>query len=153
MGFATAFGPSNIAMPNSTASDQAFAAAASSTIFGAASTTNLVNVLSGFIANWKAFYSSHGIPGIPNATPSQIDLAARGAAWGDAVGVALSNNIGPFHAQAINFLEDAAQGTAIYSSSLAIQPNHGPFQAGLAGIASASTELIGVAAHSDLIML
>ena len=80
--FANNFGPSNSAMPNTTAGDAAFAAAASGTIFGGASTANLVNVLEGFIANWKAFYTSNGIPG--NATPpaDQVDLAARGAAWG-----------------------------------------------------------------------
>ena len=42
-----------------------------------------------FVANWDAFYASHGIPGNATPTANQIDLAARGAAWGDMVGVAL----------------------------------------------------------------
>ena len=126
--FADAFGPSNVGMPNSAGGDAAFAAAASSSIFGSASTANLVNVLDGFVVNWKAFYTSHGVPGIANATPTQIDLAARGAAWGDAVGVALANEIGPLKGQAINFLMDAAEGIAEYSASLVGQPLHQPFQ-------------------------
>ena len=56
--FANNFGPSNSAMPNTTAGDAAFAAAASSTIFGAASTANLVSVMQNFVSNWKAFYTS-----------------------------------------------------------------------------------------------
>jgi hypothetical protein len=47
-----------------------------------------------------------------DASAGQIDLAARGAAWGDAVGVALSDNLGPLKGQVTNFLIDAAQGTA-----------------------------------------
>jgi hypothetical protein len=128
--FAANFGPSNATMPNSMTGDASFAAAAAGAIFGSASTANLVNVLAGFVANWKAFYSSHGVPGILNASPSQIDLAARGAAWGDAVGIALANNLGPLNEQTKNFLEDAAQGTAVYSASLASQPSHAPFQGG-----------------------
>ena len=63
-----------------------------------------------------------------NVTAAQIDLAARGAAWGDAVGTALANNLGPLAGQAANFLEDAAQGSAVYSASLGSQPMHAPFQ-------------------------
>ena len=114
-------------MPNTAAGDAAFAAAASSTIFGGASTANLVNVMEGFVANWKAFYTSNGIPGNATPTADQIDLAARGAAWGDMVGVALANNLGPLNGQVINFLDDAAQGTAIYGASLVGQPMHQPF--------------------------
>ncbi len=126
--FANNFGPSNPAMPNSTAGDAAFAAAAVTSIFGSASTTNLVNVMDGFVTNWKAFYNSVGVlPGIPSPTAAQIDLAARGAAWGDAVGVALSSNIGPLNAAVANFLEDAAQGIAQYSMSLVGQPAHHAF--------------------------
>ena len=126
--FANNFGPSNATMPNSTAGDEAFAIAATSAIFGSGATTNLVNVLDGFVANWKAFYSSHGIPGISHASSTQIDLAARGAAWGDVVGVALANDLGPLNGQTINFLEDAAQGSAVYGMSLVGQPLHNVFQ-------------------------
>ena len=127
MAFANNFGPSNNAMPNTAAGDAAFATAASNTIFGAASTANLVSVMQNFVSNWEAFYTAHGVVGLVNATAAQIDLAARGAAWGDMVGVALANNIGPLHGQVVNFLDDAAQGTAIYGASLVGQPAHQPF--------------------------
>jgi hypothetical protein len=125
--FANNFGPSNSAMPNSTAGDAAFAAAASSTIFDGASTANLVSVMQQFVSNWKAFYTSAGIPGNATPTAEQIDLAARGAAWGDMVGVALVNDIGPLNAQVMNFVDDIAQGTAVYGASLVGQPIHQPF--------------------------
>lgn len=125
--FANNFGPSNPSMPNSTAGDAAFAAAAATSIFGSASTTNLITVIDGFVTEWKAFYTSAGLPRMPNPTAAQIDLAARGAAWGDAVGVALSNNIGPSNAEVTNFLEDAAQGIAQYSVALVGQPPHHEF--------------------------
>jgi hypothetical protein len=79
-------------------------------------------------ANWKALYSSNGLPGTSNANPDQIDLALRGVAWGDAVGVALANDLGPLKAQATNFLMDAAQGIPSYGASLVGQPVHHPFQ-------------------------
>jgi hypothetical protein len=161
MAFANSFGPSNAAMPNTPAGDLAFAAAASVAVFGSASTANLVNVLDSFVANWKVFYSSHGVPGIPNATANQIDLAARGAAWGDAVGVALANNLGPLSGQTTNFLEDAAQGTATYSASLASQPNHAPFEgldvsasaSATASISQSNIQLVGISAHHDAPMI
>jgi hypothetical protein len=126
--FSTNFGPSKSTMPNTTAGDAAFAAAAASTIFGSAATANTPAAIAGFVANWKAFFTANGVVGIPNATADQIDLAARGAAWGDAVGIALANNLGPLPGQVSNFLQDAAQGTATYSASLASQPTHLPFQ-------------------------
>ena len=126
--FANNFGPSNPAMGNSTAGDAAFAAAAATSIFGSASTANLVNAIDSFVTYWKGFYTSAGVlPGVPNPTAAQIDLAARGAAWGDAVGIALANNIGPLNAEVANFLEDAAQGIAQYSVALVGQPAHHAF--------------------------
>jgi hypothetical protein len=125
--FANNFGPSNNAMPNTAAGDAAFAAAACNTIVGAASTANLVSVMQTWVSNWEAFYTAHGIPGNATPTAAQIDLAARGAAWGDMVGVALANNIGPLSGQVVNFLEDAAQGTVLYGASLVGQPIHQPF--------------------------
>jgi hypothetical protein len=149
-GFAAAFGPADSAMPSSTAGDAAFAKAAASTIFGSASTDNLVNAIESWVSNWKAFYSSHGVPGISNPTAAQIDLAARGAAWGDAVGVELANNLGPLKGQVINFLIDAAQGTAVYSASLASQPSHADAATGSAASADATVNLTGIAAaHVD----
>jgi hypothetical protein len=148
--FAAGFGPARSDMPSSTAGDAAFAAAASSAIFGAGSTTTLVDAIAGWVANWKAFYSSHSIPGMSNPTAAQIDLAARGAAWGDAVGLGLANNLGPLNGQAINFLENAAQGTAVYSAALSTQPNPVPFQ-GAAGEPLAAAmdlvQLLGI--HAD----
>jgi hypothetical protein len=130
--FANNFGPSNGAMPNTTTGDAAFAAATASSIFGTASTTNLVNAIDGYVTNWKSFYTSNGVVGIGDATPAQIDLAARGAAWGDAVGLALANSVGPLKGQVVNFLEDAADGQATFSASLSSQ------HVGLTGIASVS---------------
>jgi hypothetical protein len=122
--FSNNFGPTNSAMPNTTAGDAAFATAASSTIFAAASTANLVGVMEQFVSNWKAFYTGNSVPGLVNPTAAQIDLAARGAAWGDMVGVALVNDLGPLNAQVMNFVDDIAQGTAVYGASLVGQPMH-----------------------------
>ena len=132
--FANNFGPSHAGTPNTVAGDAAFAAAASTAIFGTASTVILVNAIQGYVANWKAFYTGNGIPGFAQPTADQVDLAARGAAWGDAVGLALANNLGPLPGQVTNFLQDAAQGTALYSASLASQPAHKPFQGEVAGL-------------------
>ena len=146
--FGDAFGPSNPAMPNSTAGDLAFATAAARAIFGPSSTANLVDVMETWVTNWKAFYSSNGIPGISNPNAAQVDLAARGAAWGDAVGTALANHIGPLSDQAINFLEAAAHGIAIYSASLESQPQGTSL---LASSIDSNVQLIGVALEHALI--
>ena len=138
--FATNFGPSNAAMPNSTAGDATFAAAAAAAVFGSAATAFSPIAIEGWVSNWKAFYSTVGILGNLHPTADQIDLAARGAAWGDAVGVALSGNIGPLAGQTANFLEDVAQGTAVYSASLGSQPP---------ASSDSGVQLIGVAPHLD----
>jgi hypothetical protein len=141
-GFADAFGPLNPSMPNSTAGDLAFATTAAREIFGPSSTANLVNVMDTWVTNWKAFYSNNGIPGIFNPTDAQVDLAARGAAWGDAVGTALVGDLGPLGDQAINFVKAAAHGIAIYSASLASQPQ------GSSSLTS-NVEMIGVAPNLE----
>jgi hypothetical protein len=160
--FDTHFGPANAQMPATAQGDQAFAAAAASTIFGSAANANTPAAILGFVTNWKAFYTSHGIPGIPNASADQIDLAARGAAWGDAVGVAVNfvapaNNLGLLSGQVLNFLEDAARGTATYGASLSSQPNHPEFLGETAASAAASAtsevQLTGVAAPSDHVLM
>jgi hypothetical protein len=158
MAFATNFGPSNIQTANTPAGDAFFAGEAASAIFGTAETASTPGAILGFVSNWKAFYTSHGFPGVANATADQIDLAARGTAWGDAVGVALANNLGPLNRLATNFLEDAAHFTAIYSASLLIppQPTAAPFQgAATASVASAANDvqLTGVAAPIDHIVM
>jgi hypothetical protein len=152
--FATNFGPTTPGMSATPAGDASFAAAAASAIFGSAATANTPGAILGFVSNWKAFYTSNGLPGHPNATTDQIDLAARGAAWGDAVGVALANNLGPLLEQSVNFLEDAARGGAIYSASLASQPSHAPFQGGKPAFlfSAAAVELTGVAAPDHIVM-
>jgi hypothetical protein len=150
--FANNFGPSNAAMPATPAGDAAFAATAASAIFGSIATTNTVNAILGWVNNWVAFYTAHEIPGVANATAAQIDLAARGTAWGDAVGVALANNLGPLPGQVINFLKDAAHGTAIYSAPLTSQPTAAAFAAAAAATAPSTTDhvqLTGVAASVD----
>jgi len=148
--FATNFGPSNSNMPDTAAGDAAFAAAASSAIFGAQSNAILVNFISTHLSYWVNLYTAFGLPGNPQPSADQIDLAARGAAWGDAVGIALVDNAGPLPALVTNFLEDAAQGTAVYSASLASQPTAFPFQ-GATSLASAAShvQLTGVLAHTD----
>lgn len=149
-GFANNFGPSNSAMPATTAGDTAFANAAASTIFGSGETANTPGAILTFVTNWEAFYTHNGIPGNPTPTLAQIDLAARGAAWGDALGIALANNLGAFVGETTNFLEDAAQGTAIYSASLGSQPTHVPFQgAATATAAMSQAQLIGIGGPID----
>ena len=101
-----------------------------------------------WITNWKHFYTSNGIPGISNPSTVQVDLAARGAAWGDAVGTALANDLGPLGDQAINFLEAAAYGLAVYSASLASQPTDF-FSQGSTSLA-AGVQIIGIAPNLDL---
>jgi hypothetical protein len=126
--FADAYGPTNPAMPNSAAGDLAFAKAATTAIFGSASTENLVSAMETWVANWKAFYTANGIPGLPNSNADQADLAARGAAWGDAVGMALSDDLGPLETLVNNLLMGAAQEIADYTVSLLGQPPHYAFQ-------------------------
>ena len=125
--FAAQFGPSNSAMPNSVAGDAAFAAAAASAVFGSAATSNTPIAIEGWVSNWKAWYSANGLPNNAHPTADQVDLASRGAAWGDAVGSALASKAGPLYAQVTNFLDDAAQGNAQYSVSLVGQPTHHDF--------------------------
>jgi hypothetical protein len=149
--FANQFGPSSV-MPNSTAGDAAFAVAAASSIFGSAATVNTPIAIQTWVANWKAFFTINGVVGVPNATADQIDLAARGAAWGDAVGVALANNLGLLPAQVANFLENAAQGTAVYSASLSSQPIAAPFQ-GAPTAPDAGVQLVGIGAELDHVLL
>jgi hypothetical protein len=98
-------------------------------IFGSAVTANLMSAMNGWAANWKMFCSANGIPNIVAPHADQINLAARAAAWDDAVGVALDNNQGPLKGQTANFLMDAAEGIVGYSMSLVGQPAHQPFKA------------------------
>ena len=139
--FANNYGPGNPSMPNSAAGDAAFATAAASTIFVSAATANLTSAVDAFVTNWKSFFSAHGIPEISNPSLAQIDLAARGAAWGDAGGIALTNNIGPLLRETMNFLNQAAQGTAIYSTPLSAKAT------------DAAVQIVGSAQHVEHVML
>ena len=125
--FANNFGPTNASLPNTTAGDAAFSLAAVNAIFGSAESTDLSSAMSGWVTSWKALFTANGIPGIHTASADQIDLAARAVAWGDAVGLALDNNLGPLREQTLNFLMDAADGIANYSMPLVGQPAHDPF--------------------------
>src|SRR5215831_13137566 len=85
----------NPAMPNTVAGDAVFVAQASAAIYGAANTPNLVSVFQTWLTNWKNFYTANGLPNNSTPTSDQIDTAARAAAFGDAVGTAIVNNLGP----------------------------------------------------------
>ena len=79
--FATRFGPANADLPNGAAGHAAFAALVARIVFGLDEAPHTASVIETWVANWKALYTQNGVAGIPNATPEQIDLAARGAAW------------------------------------------------------------------------
>ena len=88
------------------------------------------------------------MPGFSHPTADQIDLAARGAAWGDAVGLALANNLGLLANQVTNFLIDAAQGKAIYSLPLRANRITEPYKARRRSLRQ-PVDLTGVAASLD----
>jgi len=150
--FGNNFGPSNAAMPATAAGDAAFAAAATNAIFGSAQTANTAPALLGYVNFLEGFFTANGIVGVPNATPDQIVIAARAGAWGEGVAIALENNLGALPGQVTNFLEDAAQGTAIYSAPFSSQPTAAPFQgAATASVATAAShvQVTGIAAPVD----
>jgi hypothetical protein len=154
--FADNFGPSNAAIPATAAGDAAFAAAATNAIFGSAQTANTEPAILGYVSFLEGFFTTNGIVGVQNPTADQIVLAARAGAWGEGIAIALGNNLGPFAGQTTNFLEDAAQGTAIYSASLASQPTAAPFQGATSessATAASQVQVIGVAAHVDHIVM
>jgi hypothetical protein len=154
--FANNYGPSNAAMPATHAGDAAFAAAAATAIFGSAQTANTANALLGYVNFLEGFFTTNGIVGVQNPTADQIVIAARAGAWGEGVAIALENNLGSLPGQTTNFLEDAAQGSAIYSMPFSSQPTAAPFQ-GSATASAATTAshvlLTGVAAPVDHIVM
>jgi hypothetical protein len=155
--FAANFGPSNTTMPNTPTGDAAFAAAATNAIFGSAQTPTLTSAILGYVHFLEGFFTANGIVGVANPTTDQIDLAARAGAWGDAVAIALENpTLAPLAGQTINFLDDAAQGSAIYSAPLSSQPTPAPFQGeATASVASTAShvQVTGVAAPIDHIVM
>jgi hypothetical protein len=154
--FANNFGPSNAAMPATAAGDAAFAAAATNAIFGSAQTVNTAPAILGYVHFLEGFFTANGIVGVQNPTANQIVIAARAGAWGEGIAIALENNLGPFAAQTTNFLEDAAQGTAVYSASLSSQPIAAPFQ-GAASVSAATAashvQVTGLATPIDHIVM
>jgi hypothetical protein len=146
--FAEKFGPSAPGMSATPAGDAFFVGAAATAIFGTAATAATPGVILDWVSNWVDFYTSHGIPGLSNPTDEQIHLVARGAAWGDAVGVALANNLGLLPGQTTNFLECAAQGSAVYGASLANQPVALPLQG-----EGAPVQLLGIAQQVDQVVM
>jgi autotransporter-associated beta strand protein len=153
--FADNYGSSNAAMPATAAGDAAFAAAATNAIFGSAQTANTANALLGYVNFLEGFFTANGIVGVQNPTADQIIVAARAGAWGEGVAIALENNLGSLPGQTTNFLEDAAQGTAIYSAPFSSQPTATPFQgAAIASVAIAShVQVTGIAAPIDHIAM
>jgi autotransporter-associated beta strand protein len=150
--FANNFGPSNAAMPATAAGDAAFAAAATNAIFGSAQTANTAPAILGYVHFLEGFFTANGIVGVQNPTADQIVIAARAGAWGEGIAIAEGNNLGPFPGQTTNFLEDAAQGTAIYSAPFSSQPTAAPFQgAASASVATTASDVqvTGVAAPVD----
>jgi hypothetical protein len=152
--FANNFGPSNVAMPATAAGDSAFATAATNAIFGSAQTANTEPAILGYVHYLEGFFATYGIAGVQNPTADQIVIAARAGAWGDGVAIALENTLGPLLAQTIDFIDDAAQGTAIYSASFASQPTPALFQGQPTTSATVShVQVTGVAAPIDHIVM
>ena len=48
----------------------------------------------GYVHFLEGFFTANGIVGVQNPTTDQIVLAARAAAWGEGVAIALDNNLG-----------------------------------------------------------
>jgi probable HAF family extracellular repeat protein len=154
--FANNFGPSNAAMPATAAGDAAFAAAATNAIFGSAQTANTAPAILGYVHFLEGFFTANGIVGVQTPTADQIIIAARAGAWGEGIAIAEGNNLGPFPGQTTNFLEDAAQGAAIYSAPFSNQPTAAPFQgAATASVATAAShvQVTGVAAPVDHVVM
>ena len=73
-------------------------------------TSNLQNVMQQWLTNWKAFYTANGLPGNAHPTSDQIDMAARAATFGDAVGTAINSAIGPLQ----GFADGVLVGDALF---------------------------------------
>jgi hypothetical protein len=108
--FANNFGPSNAAMPNTQAGDAALASAAASAVFGSSANAGTAAGILGWGSYFKGHFTQNGIPGIAHPTADQIDLAARATAWGDAVSVAVANNLGPLAGQTATFCRTPRRG-------------------------------------------
>jgi probable HAF family extracellular repeat protein len=149
-GFANNYGPSNAAMPNNSAGDATFAVAATNAIFGSTQTANTAPAILGYVHFLEGFFTANGVVGVANPTADQIVIAARAGAWGDAVAIALENpTLAPLAGQTINFLDNAAQGTAIYSAPFSSQPTPLPFQGQDTSATTSDAQLIGVGAPTD----
>jgi probable HAF family extracellular repeat protein len=81
--FQNSFGPSNPAYPNSAAGDAQFAADAYASVFGHPGTSAQVQHFVDQLSFFETLYSASGAFG----TPANIDLLARGAIYGQMLGV------------------------------------------------------------------
>lgn len=103
-----------------------FASLVAHNVFGSAENAGSADVVFQWLSHWESAFATNGIPGIDHPNASQIELGARGAAFGDAVGVALDNNLINTHDIATNFIGLASHGTGVYGAPLAIQPEYNP---------------------------
>jgi hypothetical protein len=90
-----------------------------------ASLTNLnTQAIQGWVNNWTTFYTAH-----PPAGGLSVQLAAYGAAFGDAVGTALINSFGA-HVQdeVSNALIDNAEGSYVVGVEISALPRHQELQ-------------------------
>jgi len=123
-------------MPNTIAGDQNAAVAIVNAVFGSAASSNLNAQVNQWIVNWKSFYTANpAAPVIPNPTAAQIDTAARAAAFGDAVDVAINSSVGPLQASEQNVLNndalfENAQAVTAYNIAVTTVPQAPPFQGG-----------------------
>jgi hypothetical protein len=133
-----------------TSGNTAFSQAVSTAVFG--NTNEASTALAILNANIGYFTTNATAYGL--TTHDAIAQAADGLTFGEMVGIALTNptTLGSaLIGQVTNFLEDAAQGTAIYSAPLTSQPTAGPFQ-GTASASVATTayvQVTGVATPVD----
>jgi hypothetical protein len=123
-------------MPNTIAGDQNAAVAIVNAVFGSAASSNLNAQVNQWIVNWKSFYTANPAAlVIPNPTAAQIDTAARAAAFGDAVDVAINSSVGPLQASEQNVLNnddlfENAQAVTAYNIAVTTVPQAPPFQGG-----------------------
>lgn len=135
--FSANFGPANVGMPNTAVGDQAASVAIVNAVFGVSATAVLNAAVNTYIINWKAFYTANPTAlGAGTITAAQIDLAARGAAMGDAVGLAINSAVGPLGASVVNVLNNDAlfengQAPTAYGVGITTVPTAAVFQGGV----------------------
>jgi phosphodiesterase/alkaline phosphatase D-like protein len=81
--FQNAWGPSNPTYPNSAAGDAQFATDAYNSVFGHSANSALVQFFTDQLNSFKGLYAAAGVFG----SPANIDLLARGAIYGQMLGI------------------------------------------------------------------